>query len=135
MRDFFMDRVGRLTPVFLARTETLPPPDPGQVVDFCKRFIYAGTPAFRAVFYAMILALQGLCFLTRRKSVYALTPDEADDFIQSLYDGRIAVLSTVPTILGTVIYMGHYNRDDVQAALGFDVMARREEARLREVKR
>jgi hypothetical protein len=135
MRDFFMDKVSKLAPVFLVCNESLPQPDPDQIVDFSKRFIFAGTPAFRAAFYAMILALEGICILRRHKSVYSLSPEEADDFIQSLFNSRLTFLSVIPTILGTPIYMGHYNRDDVQAALGFDVLAMREEAANREVKR
>ncbi len=135
MREYFVDRLRRLAPVFIEPVEDLPPADPKQVVEFSREFLAAGTPAFRVIFYAMILVLQAICLLARGKSVYSLPPDEADEFIQSLYSHRIAALSTIPTVLGTPIYMAHYNRDDLQVLLGFDIAAMREEASSREVKR
>jgi hypothetical protein len=135
MRDYFVRRLRRLTPVFIEPVEGLPPADPDGVVEFSREFLQAGTPAFRVIFYTMMFVLQGLCLATRGKSVYSLPPDEADDFIQSLYSHRISALSAIPTILGTPIYMAHYNRDDMQVPLGFDIMALREEAAQREVLR
>ncbi len=105
------------------------------MVEFSKRFIFAGTPAYRAAFYAMILALQGACLLTRRKSVYSLSPEEADDFIQSLYTSRFTFLSAIPSLLGMPIFMAHYERDDIQPLLGFDVDTLRQEAAQRGVER
>ncbi len=135
MRDYFLERVCRLAPVFIEPVEGLPEADPGQVAGFCREFLGAGTPAFRIVFYAMVLVLQALCLLTRGRSVYSLPPDEADRFIQSLYNHRVSALSAIPTILGTSIYMAHYNRDDMQAPLGFDIAAMRDEAARRGVQR
>ena len=135
MRDYFSQRLRRLAPVFIEPVEDLSPADPDQVVEFSREFLAAGTPAFRILFYAMIFVLQGICLATRGKSVYSLPPEEADEFIQSLYSHRISALSTIPTVLGTPIYMAHYNRDDLQLPLGFDIAALREEAALREVKR
>jgi hypothetical protein len=135
MRDYFARRLRRLAPVFIEPVEGLPASDPDGMVEFSREFLRAGTPAFRFLFYGMMLALQALCLVTRGKSVYALPPDEADDFIQSLYSHRISVLSAIPTVLGTPIYMSHYNRDDLQAPLGFDIAAMREEASLRGVQR
>ena len=135
MRDYFSQRLRRLAPVFIEPVEDLPPADPDHVVEFSREFLAAGTPAFRILFYAMIFVLQGICLATRGKSVYSLPPEEADEFIQSLYSHRISALSTIPTVLGTPIYMAHYNRDDLQLPLGFDIAALREEAALREVKR
>ena len=135
MRDYFTQRLRRLAPVFIEPVENLPPADPDQVVEFSREFLAAGTPAFRILFYAMIFILQGICLATRGKSVYSLPPEEADEFIQSLYSHRISALSTIPTVLGTPIYMAHYNRDDLQLPLGFDIAAMREEAAVREVQR
>ena len=104
-------------------------------MEFNREFLRAGTPAFRLLYYAMILVLQALCLATRGKSLYSLPPDEADRFIQSLYSHRVSALGAVPAVLGTVIYMSHYNRDDLQALLGFDVAAMREEAAQRGVQR
>ena len=135
IRDYFMERVRRLTPVFIQPIEGLPPADPDQVEEFGREFILSGTPAYRIAFYATILLLQALCLVTRRKSVYALSSEEADEFMQSLYSSRIIALNAIPTILGTTIYMAHYNRDDVQVPLGFDIFALREEAAKRGVER
>ncbi len=135
MGDYLTRRLRRLAPIFIEPVEGLPPADPEDVVEFSREFLRAGTPAFRIIYYAMTLALQGLSLTTRGKSVYTLPPDEADEFIQSLYYHRISALSAIPTILGTPIYMSHYNREDVQALLGFDITARREEAAVREVMR
>ncbi len=135
MEDFFRDRMRRLTPIFIQDIEGMPAADPDDVAAFGWRFFRAGTPAFRAAVLAMILALQGLCLLTRRRSVYSLSPEEADGFMRYLYSSRLSFLSAIPTVLGTLIYMGHYGRDDLQAHLGFDVRALREEAAGREVKR
>ena len=135
MREYFTKRLRRLAPVFIEPVEDMPPADPDQVVEFSREFLQAGTPAFRVIFYAMIFVLQGICLATRGKSVYSLPPEEADEFIQSLYSHRISALSTIPTILGTPIYMAHYNRDDLQGPLGFEIAAMREEAVHREVKR
>jgi hypothetical protein len=71
----------------------------------------------------------------RRKSIYSLPRHEAEDFIQSLTSSRIAAISAIPMLLGMPIYMAHYDRDDVQVTLGFDVKALREEAAQREVTR
>lgn len=135
MRDYFVERLRRLVPVFIDPVEGLPPADPDQVVEFSREFLFSGTPAFRMIFYTMILFLQALCLATRGKSVYSLPPDEADEFIQWLYSSRISTLGAIPTILGTPIYMAHYNRDDMQAPLGFDIYAMREEAAKKGVSR
>lgn len=135
MRNYFVERLRRLVPVFIEPVEGLPVADPDQVIEFSREFLRAGTPAFRIIFYVMILVLQTLCLATRGRSIYALPPDEADAFIQSLYSHRISMLSAIPTILGMPIYMGHYDRDDMQAPLGFDIHAMRDEAAQREVKR
>jgi hypothetical protein len=135
MRDYFARRLRRLTPVFIEPVEGLPPADPDEVVKFSREFLQAGTPAFRVIFYIMIFVLQAICLLARGKSVYSLPPDEADEFVQSLYSHRLTALSAIPTILGTPMYMAHYNRDDMQKPLGFDIAAMREEAATREVKR
>ncbi len=135
MREYFMRRLHRLVPVFIEQVEGMPPADPDQVADFAREFLRAGTPAFRLLFYAMVLVLQALCILMRGKSVYTLPPEEADDFVRSLYSSRIAALGAIPTVLGTPIYMAHYNRDDVQVCLGFDVHGMRRDAAAREVRR
>lgn len=135
MREYFMRRLRRLVPVFIEPVEGMPPVDPDQVIAFVREFLRAGTPAFRHILYAMVLVLQALCLLTRGRSVYSLPPEEADDFVRSLYSSRIAALAAIPTVLGTPIYMAHYNRDDVQACLGFDVHGLRREAAAREVRR
>ena len=130
-----MRRLRRLAPVFIEPVDGLPPADPDQVEAFARDFLNAGTPAFRLAFYAMILALQALCLATRGKSVYSLPPEEADELVRSLYSSRFAALGAIPTVLGTPIYMAHYNRDDVQVCLGFDVHEMRREAAAREVRR
>ncbi len=135
MRAYFSNRLRLLAPIFIAPSGSLPPADPEDMVDFNRDFLRAGTPVFRIMFYAMMLALQVLCRLMRRKSLYSLPREEADDFIQSLYGHRIAALSAVPTLLGTAIYLSHYDRDDLQAHLGFDIAAMREEAAARGVQR
>jgi hypothetical protein len=135
MRDYLTRRLRRLTPIFIEPVDGLPPADPDDVVEFSREFLQAGTPAFRVIFYAMMFVLQALCFVTRGRSIFSLPPDEADTFIQSLYSHRISALSAIPTVLGTPIYMAHYNRDDMQAPLGFDILALREEAAQRGVER
>ncbi|MEW6553573.1 MAG: hypothetical protein AB1384_04730 [Actinomycetota bacterium] len=135
MRDYLMNRLRRLAPILIEPVDGLPPADPDDVIEFSREFLQAGTPAFRAIFYTLMFVLQALCFVTRRKSIYALPPDEADEFIQSLYSHRVSALSAIPTVLGTPVYMAHYNRDDMQAPLGFDVLALREEAAKRGVQR
>ncbi len=135
MREYFSSRLRLLAPIFIEPVESLPPADPGDVVEFNREFLRAGTPAFRIMFYAMMLLLQGLCLLARGKSLYSLPREEADEFIQSLYDHRLSLLGAVPTLLGTTIYMSHYNRDDLQVHLGFDIAAMREEAAVRGVQR
>ena len=135
MRDYLTRRLRRLTPIFIEPVDGLPPADPDDVVEFSREFLQAGTPAFRIIFYAMMFVLQALCFATRGRSIFSLPPDEADEFIQSLYSHRISALSAIPTVLGTPIYMAHYNRDDMQAPLGFDILALREEAAQRGVER
>ena len=135
MRNYFVERLRRLAPVFVGSPEGLPPMEPDQIEEFSREFIFSGTPAFRLIYYALILALQALCLLTRGKSVYSLTRDEAEDFIQSLNSSRIAAISAIPTLLGMPIYMAHYNRDDMQVPLGFQIFSLREEAAKREVKR
>ncbi|NPV60192.1 MAG: hypothetical protein HPY75_11085 [Actinobacteria bacterium] len=135
MRDYFARRLRRLVPVFIEPVEGMPPADPDQVTSFAHQFLRAGTPAFRMLFYAMVLVLQAVCLATRGRSVYSLPPEEADDFVRSLYSSRFAALGAIPTVLGTPIYMAHYNRDDVQVRLGFDVHEMRREAAAREVRR
>ena len=135
MRDYLTNRLRRLAPIFIEPVEGLPPADPDDVVEFSREFLQAGTPAFRVIFYAMMFVLQALCLATRGRSLFSLPPDEADEFIQSLYSHRISALSAIPTVLGTPIYMAHYNRDDMQAPLGFDILALREDAAKRGVER
>ncbi len=135
MREYFMRRLHRLVPVLIEQVEGMPPVDPDQVTAFAREFLQAGTPAFRLLFYAMMLALQALCLLTRGRSVYSLPPEDGDAFVRYLYSSRIAALGAIPTVLGIPIFMAHYNRDDVQVRLGFDVHGMRGEAAAREVKR
>jgi len=135
MREYFFRRMKRLVPVLLLTCHELPAPDPDEVADFCREFIYHGTPAFRAVYFAMILLLQALCRLRCRRSIYALRPPEAEEFLESLYSSRVLLLSSVPTLLSMPLHLAYYGRDEVQEALGFEVGALREEALKREVAR
>lgn len=135
MKEFFLNKLRLLTPVFITEVEGMPHADPEDVAAFGWSFIQAGTPAFRAAFMAMVLVLEGLCLITRRKSLYSLEREERDEFVQSLYSSRFSLLSAIPTLVGTPIYMGHYGREDLQERLGFDVRALREEAAMRGVER
>lgn len=135
MKRYILDRLGRLIPMFIENIEGLPPPDRDQVIAFSEEFFFSGTPALRVVFFALLLVLQGLCLIMRRRSLYSLPRDEGEEFIQSLSSSRIAAVSAIPVLLGLPIFMAHYDRDDVQAALGFDVDALREEAAQRGVTR
>ncbi|MBC7228995.1 MAG: hypothetical protein H5T74_01195 [Actinobacteria bacterium] len=135
MREYFARRIRRLAPVFIEQVEGLPPVDPDQVTTFALAFLQAGTPAFRLLFYAMVLVLQALCLVARGRSFYSLPPEDADAFLSSLYESRVAALGAIPAVLGIPLYMAHYNRDDVQVCLGFDVHEMRREAAAREVRR
>jgi len=135
MKRYILERLRRLVPFFIETPEGSPPPDPDQVVAFSEEFFFSGTPALRVVFFLLLLILQGLCLLTRGKSLYSLPREKAEDFIQSLSSSRIAAISAIPMLLGMPIFMAHYDRDDVQLILGFDVEALREEAAKREVTR
>ena len=135
MKRYILERLRRLVPIIVKAPEGSPPPDPDQVVSFSEEFFFSGTPALRVVFVLLLLFLQGLCLITRGKSIYSLTQQEAEDFMQSLSSSRIAAVSAIPMLLGMPIYLAHYDRDDVQLSLGFDVEALREEAAQREVTR
>ncbi len=135
MRDYFLRKLSGFTPFFITPNDVLPPPDPYQIEEFCQEFILLGTPAFRLLYYSVILAIQALCLLMRHKSIYRLSMEEADEFLGSLGSSRLAPLRIIPTLLGTPVYMAHYSRDDIQLSLGFDVFALREEAANRGVSR
>ena len=135
MKRYILDRLRRLVPIFVETPEGSPPPDPDQVMAFSEEFFFSGTPALRVVFVLLLLILQGFCLLMRRKSIYSLPRQEAEDFVQSLSSSRIAAISAIPMLLRMPILMAHYDRDDVQLVLGFDVETLREEAAQREVTR
>ncbi len=138
MIPFVEKRLRAMVPVFIQPVEGLPPVDPGQVVSFVDEYLGAGLPEIRPVYYALILALDGLCLLRRGRSLARLArlaPDRASGFLESVYDSRLAALRAVPSLLGMPIYMAHYGRDDIQPLLGFDVDALRQEAAQREVAR
>lgn len=125
----------RLVPVLLLTSHDLPAADSEETADFCREFIYSGTPAFRILYFAMILLLQALCRLRTGRSIYSLRPPETEEFLESLYSSRMILLNAVPTLLSMPFNMAYYGRDDVQEALGFEVRALREEALRREVAR
>jgi hypothetical protein len=135
LKDYFLERLGRLAPFFITSSDALPPLDQNQIEEFSREFIFSGTPAFRWLYYVLILAIQALCILMRRKSIYRLSPHESEEFLRTLSSSRLAPLSAIPTILGMPVYMAHYSRDDIQVSLGFDVFALREEAASRGVSR
>lgn len=135
VKEYFLRRMERLVPILLLTSHDLPAADSGEIADFCKEFIYSGTPAFRMLYFAMILLLQALCRLRTGRSIYSLRPPEAEEFLESLYSSRLILLNAVPTLLSMPFNMAYYGRDDVQEALGFEVRALREEALQREVVR
>ncbi|MDY6794660.1 MAG: hypothetical protein SWK76_05170 [Actinomycetota bacterium] len=135
MKSYCLQRMNALAPYFISPQPGMPQPDPRELHEFGEEFFTNGTPAYRLLYFFLILILQGLCLLLRGKSLYALPQEEAEDFIQSLFSSRFATVSAIPMLLGTPIYMSHYNRDDVQIYLGFEVEALREEAAKREVTR
>lgn len=133
--DYFLRRMERLVPLLLLTSHDLPAADPVEITSFCKEFIYSGTPAFRMLYFAMILVLQALCRLRCRRSIYSLRPPEAERFLESLYSSPLILLNAVPTFLSMPLNLTYYGRDEVQEALGFEVRSLREEALRREVVR
>lgn len=135
MNPFIGKRLRALVPVFIQPVEGLPPVDADQVVSFVDEYLGTGLPEFRPIYYLLILTLNGLCLLRRRRSLKRLGPDETVDFLESLYSSRLAGLRAIPSLLGMPIYMAHYERDDIQPLLGFDTEALRREAAERGVER
>jgi hypothetical protein len=135
LNPFIGKRLRALVPVFVQPVEGLPPADADQVVSFVDEFLGTGLPEFRPVYYLLILTLNGLCLLRRGRSLARLDPDGAVDFLESLYRSRLAGLRAIPSVLGMPIYMAHYERDEIQPLLGFDIEALRREAAERGVER
>lgn len=135
MNRYLMERIRRLSTIFVNPTEGMPPPDPDQIVAFSREFFFEGTPAFSILYLLAVIALQALCRILRRESIYSLSSEEAEEFLQSLANSRLSALGTLPTLLGMPFFLAHYNRDDVQKLLGFDLDPLREEAAKREVGR
>lgn len=134
-REYFLRRMERLIPVLLRTSYDQPEIDPQQVSAFSREFLSSGTPAFRLLYFALILILEGLCLLRLRRPLHALDLEQAQDFLESIYSSRASLLKAVPLLLSTPFYLAHYGREDVQEALGFPVRSLREEATKREVTR
>lgn len=135
MNPFIEKRLRTVVTVFIQPVEGLPPVDPDQVVSFVDEYLGTGLPEFRPLYYFFILALDGLCRMRRGKPLSRLTPGQAVDFLESVYTSRLAGLRAIPSLLGMPIFMAHYERDDIQPLLGFDVDALRQEAAQRGVER
>ncbi len=135
VEGYFLRRMERLVPLLLLTCHDLPAAEPGEIADFCRQFIYSGTPAFRMLYFTMILVLQALCRLRTRRSIYSLRPPEAEEFLESLYSSRFTALNAVPTLLSMPLNLAYYGRDETQEALGFFIRELREEAMRREVVR
>ncbi len=135
MISFIEKRLAAMVPVFVQPVEGLPPVDPEQVIPFIDEFLGAGLPEFRPLYYSLVMVLYGLCRLRRGKSLERLAPEEAVEFLESLYDSRLAAMRAIPSVLGMPIFMAHYDRDEIQPLLGFDTEALRREAAERGVER
>jgi hypothetical protein len=131
----FSARVRDIVPLLIPTVPGMPDPDPERLETLVGEFLAAGTPAFRLLYRSLLVVLQLLCLLKRRKPVHRLTPPEGEEFVASLYAGRTPLLRAIPKILELPLKLFHYDRDDVQAAVGFQVDELRREAALREVKR
>jgi hypothetical protein len=120
LNSFVEKRLRTMVTVFIQPVEGLPP---------------VGLPEFRPLYYFFILVLDGLCRLHRGRSLACLTPDQAVDFLESVYTSHLAGLRAIPSLLGMPIFMAYYERDDIQPLLGFDAESLRQEAAQRGVER
>jgi hypothetical protein len=135
LNSFVEKRLRTMVTVFIQPVEGLPPVDPDQVVSFVDEYLGTGLPEFRPLYYFFILVLDGLCRLHRGRSLACLTPDQAVDFLESVYTSHLAGLRAIPSLLGMPIFMAYYERDDIQPLLGFDAESLRQEAAQRGVER
>ncbi len=134
-REYLQRRVEKLIPVLLCTSYGQPEVDLEQVSAFSREFLSSGTPAFRLLYFTLILVLEGLCMLRLRRPLQSLALEQARDFLESIYSSRTSLLKAVPLLLSAPFYLAHYGREDVQEALGFPVSALQEEAAKREVTR
>ena len=128
-------RISEISRLFVVPVGHLPPPDPDSISSFSLRFMKEGTPAFRFLYLLTLISLEGICLLRKGKRIGSLGPDEGEGFLRSLYGSRWAPLRALPTLAGLPVFFSHYDREDVQGTLGYDVEQLRREAALREVKR
>ena len=128
-------RISEISRLFVVPVGHLPPPDPHSISSFCLRFMKEGTPAFRFLYLFTLLSLEGICLLRKGKRIGSLDQGEGEDFLRSLYGSRWAPLRALPLLAGLPVFFSHYDREDVQRTLGYDVEQLRREAALREVKR
>lgn len=135
MRGYLERRLEHLIPAILVLPPGLPEPEPGEVSGFVSDFMAAGTPAFRLLYRIAVLTLQAFCLLIRHRSLYSLSPEEAREFLESLYSSRNPALGALSLLVSMPVYMAYYGGDEVQEALGFPVLELRREARERGVRR
>lgn len=132
---YIRERITELSRLFIVSTGDLLPPDPEQISAFCLEFMRQGTPAFRVLYILTLLSLEALCLLRKGKRMRSLGPGEGEEFLRTLYRSRWAPLRALPLLAGLPLFFSHYDREDVQKALGYDVENLRREAALREVTR
>ncbi|MEJ5187231.1 MAG: hypothetical protein WHT46_09160 [Candidatus Geothermincolales bacterium] len=133
--EYIRKRVSEISSLFIIPDGDLPPPDPDGISAFCLEFMKRGTPAFRIIYLMTLVSLEGICLIKTGKRLGRLDPREGEEFVRSLYRSRWAPIRSIPLLAGLPVFFSHYDREEVQKALGYDVEQLRREAALREVTR
>jgi len=113
----------------------LPEPDPGRSVEYLRIVCEKGIADISLVMSLMFVLLNLYTLLLKRHTFPHLDYDTQSDLMERLFDVNIGVLKGLFQIMSTPIVMAYYCRADVQKALGFDIVALKEESNLRRVTR
>ncbi len=135
LERYVRERISELSRLFIVPTDDILAPEPEQISAFCLEFMRQGTPGFRFLYLFTLISLEAACLLRKGKRLRELDSGEGEEFLQSLYRSRWAPLRALPLLAGLPLFFSHYDREDVQKALGYDVENLRREAALREVTR
>lgn len=125
----------QLMEVYVGQPQGLPPIDVGSQTDFIEEFLKAGAPEFRLAFMACSLALRPLALIMMGKTFSRLGLEGQQRFINKCINSRNPAIRGVALIPGLGVLVSYYRRPDVALSLGFDAVALKKEADLRNVSR
>lgn len=131
------ETIEALTPHVLGvdELEGFPPAKPADTLDFTRSLREKIFPELRLFGTLLYLVFNLYSMLVKGHTFPRLGYQEQSELVEPVLSSRNKIIAIVVRLLSYPYFSAYYSRPDVQKMLGFDIVALKEESKLRSVSR